>query len=1487
MKIKPNSKIMTVFLGTLTVFFVAISLFGSSKNNESDFLKKLKRLFADFTKRNQAEIVYLHLDKTFLKPSETLWFQAYVRDAQTLEPSTNSEIVRVEIINPKGNIEKELHLITKEATASGDFLIDENAPGGIYKIKAYTQWQKNFPETKIFEKEFQVQKVILPRVKLKLEFEREAYGAGDVVKAKFKGENLKNEPLTEREFSYKVALQGNEIFSGKDKTNAEGNAEPQFELPKNLESSDVLLTIILENNGFTESISRSVPVKLDNLSMEFFPEGGEYLQGFSSKIAFRVTDEYGKAADVAGFIEDDKGKKVAEFSSFHKGLGVFTFTPESGRNYSAKITQPTGINKNYDLPESLKAGYVLQMTKLTKDALEMKIFSTVEENMNVLAHVRENVFFSKSLKVLKGENCFEIPLEAAPIGVAHITLFDSKGIERAERLVFVNSHKQLNVKIKTDKERYQPREKVMLTVETTDERGVPVPAQLSLAVIDDKVLSFADDKQGHILSKILLESDLRGDIQEPNFYFDPKETKAPQALDLLMLTHGWRKFSWKNVLQPVFNFAHRAEKCVVTGIVISSSKQKPLKGARVYLSGSPNIETKTDSAGFFELRGIELYDAVTIVVESGKFSTSRTFYTYGSPVTIYLNDHDYDRYSLSRNDRAGSRPGRMKNAVRPLMAAEADDMGEGAAEEGLVVPAPAPENAVIEPFAPPLEAKPMKEEVVEIVANAQILDLRVEIAEGKKMNAKKKIAERDEFFGDIADDVDIDEEPKPDVFYYRARVFPSPDYKNAQSPDKRTDFRTTVFWKGDIKTDRKGKTSLEFYNSDDISAFRATVEGFGANGSLGRAESVFYTLKPFSMDVKIPVSMSMGDEIALPLVLTNNTEKVLDGTLTLVIPEAWQAKGQIPQNISIEAGKSKTIFLEFLVLNKVGRAKFAAKFAANGVSDAFEQEADILAKGFPSALSISGQEKTKTYAFDINSPVEGTVRAKLTVYPTTLSDVLAGIESILREPYGCFEQTSSSTYPNIMVLQYMRDFEVSKPEIAARAKTLIKKGYERLVSFETPEKGYEWFGGAPGHEALTAYGLLEFKDMQSVLPSVVDEKMISRTAEWLFNRRDGKGGFGRNERALDTYGRADADITNAYIVWSLTEAGYFNTEEEAKAVLALAEQSSDPYFLGLAANIAANFADASKTQANDKHPRYQKTAKEIWGKLAKLQGANGAFEGKRHSITYSTGQGLHAETTALAVLAALKIAPQDAKITADAVNYLISARSPFGGFGNTQSTIMVLKALNAYARYAKRTKEAGIVNVYVNNKKVAALSYDEGVQNELAVEGLEKYMNEGNNTVKIEYEDRVKNPLPYTLSVAWSTLLPNSSKNCKVNLETKLAAEEVKTGENVRLTAVLKNTTKDGLPMTLAILGIPGGLSAQPWQLKELQDKGVFDFYEVIGSDVVLYYRQMKPEETKTVHLDLKAEIKGTYESPASCAYLYYTAEDKVWVKANKISIKK
>jgi hypothetical protein len=109
----------------------------------------------------------------------------------------------------------------------------------------------------------------------------------------------------------------------------------------------------------------------------------------------------------------------------------------------------------------------------------------------------------------------------------------------------------------------------------------------------------------------------------------------------------------------------------------------------------------------------------------------------------------------------------------------------------------------------------------------------------------------------------------------------------------------------------------------------------------------------------------------------------------------------------------------------------------------------------------------------------------------------------------------------------------------------------------------------------------------------------------------------------------------------------------------------------------------------------------------------------------------------------------------------------------------------------------------------------------------------------------------------------------------------------VRLTAMLKNKTNEGLPMTVALIGIPSGLSAQLWQLKELQEKGKVDFYEIRKNYVLFYYRALAPDAQHEIALDLKAEIPGDYEAPASSAYLYYTNEWKDWTGGERVVIKR
>mmetsp|Transcript_19520 Transcript_19520/g.14213 ORF Transcript_19520/g.14213 Transcript_19520/m.14213 type:complete len:173 (-) Transcript_19520:791-1309(-) len=161
------------------------------------------------------------------------------------------------------------------------------------------------------------------------------------------------------------------------------------------------------------------------------------------------------------------------------------------------------------------------------------------------------------------------------------------------------------------------------------------------------------------------------------------------------------------------------------------------------------------------------------------------------------------------------------------------------------------------------------------------------------------------------------------------------------------------------------------------------------------------------------------------------------------------------------------------------------------------------------------------------------------IMSSNLASLLEAIESLIGTPTGCFEQTSATSYPMVMGLQFLSDYPVQDETVETlkfQIKQKLKPAYEKLTSFQTKEDGYEWFGKSPAHEALTAYGLMQFSDMQGVT-DFVDADMVAKTQQWLLSRKNDKGGFDLSSQALDSFGGAPEEVNNAYIVWALVRSG--------------------------------------------------------------------------------------------------------------------------------------------------------------------------------------------------------------------------------------------------------------------------------------------------------------------------------------------------------------
>jgi hypothetical protein len=709
---------------------------------------------------------------------------------------------------------------------------------------------------------------------------------------------------------------------------------------------------------------------------------------------------------------------------------------------------------------------------------------------------------------------------------------------------------------------------------------------------------------------------------------------------------------------------------------------------------------------------------------------------------------------------------------------------------------------------------------------------------------------------------------KPVEPWAPVRVFPAPNYEPGYT-GPRSDFRETVFWAPSVQTGQDGKAQVSFSLSDAITSFRVVTEGVGG-GAAGRDETIVRAALPFSMAVKLPLEVSEGDKIRLPLVLTNEHEQPLDVGLSASFGDLLKLDQPVERSRGLLAARARdALYYPLTVTGKKGKSEVRFTADAQGLRDEFVREIRVAPRGFPQHIGRSGRVKDVAgIDLDLGEVLAGTLDGQLKVYTSHVSTLVAGLDGMLSEPSGCFEQTSSINYPNVMILRYLREQHTGSAGLIGRANRLIDDGYRKLTAFETPSRGYEWFGSSPGHEALTAYGLLEFTDMRAVYKDV-DGSMMRRTADWLRARRDGKGGFHKDGKSLDTFGAASREVTNAYIAYALAEARSAGFDAEIAAQEAVARSTKDAYILALATNTM--FASGRTAPGHEAAKR-----------LVAMQESDGGWKKAGHSITRSGGENLQIETTALAVLGLLRSGSYDESVERG-VEWLVHHRRGIGAFGSTQATVLGLKALTAYHSARPQVRSAGTVALFINGQKVGEKRYEPEDKNALIFAGLSKYLSPGKNRVELRHSGTTG--LPYSLAIDYRATKPATSPQASVDLTTTLARGDVKLGESVRMNVTLTNKKAEGQPMTLARIELPGGLTFQTWQLKELREKGLVAFYETAPRQVNLYLREMKPSETLQIPLDLVAIAPGEYTAQASTAYLYYTDEHKVWVAGTQVRI--
>ena len=723
-------------------------------------------------------------------------------------------------------------------------------------------------------------------------------------------------------------------------------------------------------------------------------------------------------------------------------------------------------------------------------------------------------------------------------------------------------------------------------------------------------------------------------------------------------------------------------------------------------------------------------------------------------------------------------------------------------------------------------------------------------------------------FKEIADKDVMEQRFEPPVVVIREYAH---QVRPNRKPNDRVDFSETLYWNAGIRTGaRDGKATVEFALSDGVTSFRALADTFGNNGALGIGDALVKSVEPFYIEPKMPLTSTVGDVLELPVALVNSTDEAFPVAALTVRGEGLDIVQAANSGLAAQQRARRIVKI---MPKKPGVYKLVFSASAGNYTDTNTRTLTVEPKGFPIVFNRGGlldAEHPVSFQAVIPAGVDpGGMKVTAKVYPSPLANMEEALNALLRQPSGCFEQTSSTNYPLVMAQQYFTSHQGIAPDKIAKARKLLEDGYKKLSGFECKQKGYEWFGGDPGHEALTAYGLMEFADMNKVMP--VDAEMVQRTRQWLLDRRDGQGGFKRNDRALDSFGRAPQPTTNAYVIWALLESGQDpkSLATEIEAVKKEALTSKDSYVVALAANIlylAGDRADAGK----------------LAEKLVNAVAKDGHVGGAATSITCSGGDSLAIETTALAILAWLKDDTRWAAQTETSMPWLF-ARCKAGRFGSTQSTILVLKAINAYDASRAKPSRPGTVQLKIDGQPFGhPVAFDKDSKGVIELPDFATRMTPGTHTLELVMTGGSR--MPFAVEIAYYADVPASSGNCLLTLSDSLSSAAVIEGDLVDLNVEIRVGDKDA-PTPVAVIGIPAGLEVRHDRLKELVGAGRIDSYEVFGRNLVLYWRALRSGEKRRVPISFTAAIPGDYTGPASCAYLYYTDENKCWIPGLTIKI--
>lgn len=1378
-------------------------------------------------------LVALMTSQPAYRPGDTIRVRAIVLDRLTL--AVSSTPIRIGFIDPADASRANRAATLESGIAVDQYALDAHAPAGTWRVVAYDADGIELASTA-----FPVVTTQSPRLFTTIALDRATYVPGANGRATIEVARASGGAAANATVDVAVFVDGETSSTHKVTLDDEGKAALSFTLPSRVERGEASFVVRVRDGGDVETKAQPFAFALRRLDVRFHPESGALVAGLPTRVYAELTLPSGQQSAASGRIVDDRGDAVATFDADDGGRTRFALTPLLGRSYRMEFDSPQVAA--VDLPAMSVDGVVLESTQDSfepGEPIRVRVRSTAERSFTVALFCRGVLVAHQDVeRTTAADVALTPPAEIA--GVLRVGVFDSLRAPLAQRLVHRKPAQAVRIALTPERALLGPGERQTLRVRTTDESGAPRSAVLGLSVYDHALADIA----GRPRQDLFHQAWLFCDVDDPEHvaaltWAAPADGGSAAAIDRLLGVRGARRFA-----------ANGASAVSDDPRAIALARTEALKDGRGGATkvedtsyAIRNAETAARMRAQTAARGIILSLAVLALL--GLVIVGRWI---AVPLTAWLP------------------PTKVRFALRLVIGATGP-LAAVAAVVLLLTPAyqSSTDSAARSPFS---IAASIADEIIDpIQSEGTLLESK---APGATPGSAIGDARREALLPPVpAKHMERGDEAIDDATAEHLRAFAHAHRESAT----RSDFASLLVWQTALVTDADGNATLEFDTSDRLTRWDVVADGL-TDGRVGFGAASFHTGRPLAVEPVLPVELSDGDSIQLPIALRSDDDAVRSALVRVTLGDGLSGSSTVERlDVALTEGGGRA-YLPLVATASAARSSLLELDASGGAyADRVQHRVAIAPRGFPFQRAVAGRAGfTRELALVLPSDFDvERCDAKLTLFASPLAELGGALRGILREPHGCFEQTSSANYPNVLALHLLRDLEPTAGDArAAHSATtkLVAMGYERLKSFEVAGGGFEWFGHAPAHEGLTAYGLMQFHDMREVF--AVEPALIERTRTWLASRRDGKGGYRREPGSMSTFGGASESTTNAYVTYALATTGDAQDLMLELGVLAQrAQETNDPYELALCAGALAASGRDSPAQAARK-------------RLAEMQRDDGLWTGSAPSMTGSRGENLAVETTAFALLALADDATyRDA--CARALDALLAFRKADGSFGATQATVMALKAILKARKHGLDARGQGRFELRIDGAYAGSIDVAAPRSEPIVLDGFASMLRSGTQSIEVGAQGDAS--LPFTLSVEGRVDRPDDAQDAALTLSTALSRTKLEEGGATRLTARVTKLDPSDVGMCLAVIGLPAGLELQTRELERLARSAAVDFAELRGRDLVVYWRSFGAKAERTFHVDLIARIPGTTTGPASRVAPYYQPERRSFAPALTVDI--